>query len=387
MNPPTIVSSSHINAPRSSSDHSRFEKETTSAFESINSSPKASFNQSMCAPASCAAISPTLHPVAPNSLLQHLRTDISFNDIKDPFSRSSGFSRSLNPDLFIIDSAITIDDTPDGIFSFNPNSSTTNSNTIEMSFPAHLFEPTPIGPSVRVSSPVHSSDEGRLDPMDSQTPALYTSRGVGESTCSATPMNENNKRELHLSDPNADESPKKKRSKRNSPSDKAPLYRPYQEMQWTEQFQELLNFKAQNGHCLVQHTSHCASSLSRWVKRQRYQYKLKQENKVSTLSDERVTQLEEAGFVWDSHAVVWEERLVELEQYKKERGDCNVPSQYPENPKLAIWVKCQRRQYRKFCHGEGSSMTSERFGKLDKMGFTWQLRGLKKKDSLGFNFM
>ncbi|KAL3937414.1 MAG: hypothetical protein SGBAC_007484 [Bacillariaceae sp.] len=174
--------------------------------------------------------------------------------------------------------------------------------------------------------------------------------------------------------------PPKKRSKRN-PEDSitatSPSYRPYQERQWLIQFEELLKFKALHGHCRIPNACQNNSSLSRWVKRQRYQYKLKQEKKISTLSDERVKQLEEVGFVWDYHAEMWEERRAELEEFKGEFGDCNVPSHYPKNRKLSAWVKCQRRQYKRFIDGDSSSMTGDRFGALERMGFTWKVRGSK----------
>ena len=49
--------------------------------------------------------------------------------------------------------------------------------------------------------------------------------------------------------------------------------------------------------------------------------------------------LEQLGFVWDSHASGWEERLKELKDFKDMHGHCRVPKTYAENPQLAIWVK------------------------------------------------
>ncbi|CAJ1954453.1 unnamed protein product [Cylindrotheca closterium] len=403
------------NESRSDFDHSRHDKYSTTAVENSKSSQNGpSLNQPMCASGDSGENASSSHPFPGFSLLQYMSEDITAPGIKDPFRGRSSVDTSqhlLNHELFMLESAIAITSpsTPDG----NCSTDLFNviSNTLDTPFPAHAFEPTPIGPFVRISSPVQSSDETRFEvigsaipalisdcsldgsqghreiSVSSPTPSLPTSHGsLEESTRSGSSMTDY-KRNFHFMDANVNESPKK-RSKRNPSKDKAPLYRPYQEVQWAEKFQELLNFKAQNGHCLVQHTSQggqeCDSGLSRWVKRQRYQYKLKQEKKPSALSDERVQQLEEVGFVWYSHAVIWEERRLELEQYRLQHGHCNVPSQYPEKPKLASWVKCQRRQYQRFCKGARSSMTAERFGKLDKMGFTWQVRGKKNSDSLEF---
>ena len=75
------------------------------------------------------------------------------------------------------------------------------------------------------------------------------------------------------------------------------------------------------------------------VKRQRYQHRAKQENRHSTLTAERQEMLEQLGFVWDSHALGWEERWQELREFKEKYGHCRVPKTYAANPQLAIWVK------------------------------------------------
>ena len=52
----------------------------------------------------------------------------------------------------------------------------------------------------------------------------------------------------------------------------------------------------------------------------------------------------------------------------------NVPSTFPENPQLATWVKCQRRQYKLLRDGKTSNMTMERIVQLEKIGFVWEVR-------------
>jgi hypothetical protein len=111
-----------------------------------------------------------------------------------------------------------------------------------------------------------------------------------------------------------------------------------------------------------------------WVKRQRYQYKLKNEGKHSTMSDDRIAALEMLGYVWNSHDAVWEERWKELWEYKEANNNCNVPSNYPENPQLAIWIKRQRRQYKFYCNGDSSTMTPHRIQKLEELEFAWNGR-------------
>lgn len=116
-------------------------------------------------------------------------------------------------------------------------------------------------------------------------------------------------------------------------------FREYQAEIWSEKFEDLCEFRRHHGHCHVPHTYMENAALAQWVKRQRYQYKLKSEGKRSTLSDERVRLLNKIGFIWNSHDVVWEERLFELSMYKRNHGNCIVPSNYERNPQLAVWVK------------------------------------------------
>lgn len=155
-------------------------------------------------------------------------------------------------------------------------------------------------------------------------------------------------------------------------------FRPYQAGRWTEKFAELCDYRKEMGHCLVPHTYKENLPLARWVKRQRYQYKLMMEGKCSTMTEERVKALEEIGFVWDSQGAAWEERLGELEEFRRTFMHCNVPSNYAQNRPLATWVKCQRRQYKLFAEGKQSNMTPKRIAQLENMGFEWELRSYKK---------
>merc|ERR1712154_706761 len=151
-------------------------------------------------------------------------------------------------------------------------------------------------------------------------------------------------------------------------------FRPYQEEKWKERYEDLLSFRKDKGNCLVPHTYPTNPTLARWVKRQRYQYKLFQQKLPSSMTQERIDMLDGVGFVWHSHEVVWHERLCELKDFKAKTGDCLVPSNYLPNPKLATWVKCQRRQYKLHLRGSPSNITVERIKILEDIGFEWELR-------------
>lgn len=151
----------------------------------------------------------------------------------------------------------------------------------------------------------------------------------------------------------------------------------YQEESWDVKYQEFLDFKAHYGHTAVPHYYIPNLKLSRWVKRQRYQYKLRLLKQPSTMTDQRITLLNEAGFIWDSHANVWMERYRELRNYVEKHGHTSVVQKTKSKKKhncLAAWVKHQRRQYKLLHLGAPSHMTPERMDLLDKIGFKWFIR-------------
>jgi hypothetical protein len=149
---------------------------------------------------------------------------------------------------------------------------------------------------------------------------------------------------------------------------------------WQERFQDLSKFRQDYGHCCVPSHWPLNPPLAQWVKRQRCQYKLKKEGQHSTMTEDRNKALEQLNFVWDPYSAFWEERLKELRAFQDMHGHCNVPSTYPENPQLAVWVKCQRRHFK--LYGEGakrSNMTLARIAKLARVGFLFKPRDNKRK--------
>jgi glutaredoxin len=155
-------------------------------------------------------------------------------------------------------------------------------------------------------------------------------------------------------------------------------FRPFRADPWDLKFDELIDFKKEHGHFNVPRTFPENPVLAGWVKRQRYQYRLKNERKASAMTDRRVKTLERAGFVWDLQSMAWEERLKDLQEYLKEHGDCNVPTLYIRNKKLGTCVQCQRRQYKLFRDDMTPTLNMDRINRLNRMGFTWEVRGARK---------
>eukprot|EP00985_Skeletonema_marinoi_P012441 scaffold6003_cov126-Skeletonema_marinoi.AAC.1 len=141
---------------------------------------------------------------------------------------------------------------------------------------------------------------------------------------------------------------------------------------------ELKAFKEEHGHTNVPSVYPTNPQLGNWVKEQRTQYRLKKEGKQSSMTNERIRELEAIGFVWVLQAkgpqVKWEERFAELKAFEKEHGHTNVPSVYPTNPQLGNWVTEQRTHYRLKKEGKQSSMKNERIRELEAIGFVWVLQ-------------
>lgn len=92
------------------------------------------------------------------------------------------------------------------------------------------------------------------------------------------------------------------------------------------------------------------------------------------LNEERVSQLEQEGFVWDAHALVWDQNYQKLVKYKNEFGDCDVPKSAKELESLWIWVITQRQLYAKrYNKKQKNSMTDERIEALEAIGFKWSI--------------
>ena len=150
---------------------------------------------------------------------------------------------------------------------------------------------------------------------------------------------------------------------------------------WHRHYNELLEFKAINGHCNVPARYVPNNRLGIWVTSQRQQYKnlnlLKSGNvqkRPIPLTEDKIKLLEEAGFEWTLRTpeVTWKKRLEELQQFKLTYGtDCVVPSKYKENPRLALFVKTQRYQRSLFDQGKHSTLNQKKIAELDALGFCW----------------
>ena len=156
------------------------------------------------------------------------------------------------------------------------------------------------------------------------------------------------------------------------------------EASWNQRIRELKEYRKEFGDCLVPRNYKENKALGRWVNTQRDQYQLKQQGKHSQITDDRIEELEKIGFVWKVKADnqdVWNQRIRELKEYRKEFGDCLVPYTYKDNKALGIWVSTQRQQYKLKQQGKYSKITDDRIDELEKIGFVWKVKADNCKKS------
>jgi hypothetical protein len=110
------------------------------------------------------------------------------------------------------------------------------------------------------------------------------------------------------------------------------------------------------------------------------------------LTDARISELDNLGFVWRLRAKkkevlagdeLWKKRGQELKAYRGTNGHCRVPAQYEPNKALGNWVNKVRTKYTWRGQGKKSSLTDTRISELDSLGIDWRLRTKKKEGLAG----
>lgn len=129
---------------------------------------------------------------------------------------------------------------------------------------------------------------------------------------------------------------------------------------WDERFGELVAFKERNGDCRVPVKN--AGKLGTWVDEQRTQFAR------GNLSPKRKARLDSIGFEWNPFESAWDDMFRQLQEYWRREGNCDVPNNYPANPKLSTWVGKQRVSRAK------GTLSRERITQLDAIGFNWDPR-------------
>jgi Helicase associated domain len=128
---------------------------------------------------------------------------------------------------------------------------------------------------------------------------------------------------------------------------------------WEQRFQELMTFKAREGHCHVSSAYPENPPLGIWLNNQRSQ------QKKGRLSHDYLDRLTALGVDWTPNEGAWERRFRELELFKAREGHGNIPQDYPENPQLGSWLSNQRQFKRR------GTLSQDRINRLEGLGVVW----------------
>jgi len=138
---------------------------------------------------------------------------------------------------------------------------------------------------------------------------------------------------------------------------------------WDANYQKLVSFHKVHKHTNVPRKNEYRM-LSKWVSRQR---------KATTLSQDQMDRLKRIGFSWENKQErddkAWKERLLRLDKYKRQHGDCLVPQQYEEDLELGTWVANQRRLYNQ------GKLREDRSKELHELGFVWLTKSARAEQS------
>ncbi len=141
---------------------------------------------------------------------------------------------------------------------------------------------------------------------------------------------------------------------------------------WEERYAEMVAFKNAHGHCEIPVVFPENPRLGRLVNT------LRTQKANGTMSAERVDELEQIGFAWNSGrrsmvevggevvSEVWNARYEELLAYKQLHGNCDVPAEFAANRPLANWVSSQRQAKKR------AGLLEAREKLLESIGFNWR---------------
>jgi len=134
-----------------------------------------------------------------------------------------------------------------------------------------------------------------------------------------------------------------------------------EEDRWHIMYQRLKAYYAVHGNANVPSGYEKDSQLATWVGNQR------QRRKSGKITTEEVNLLDTLGFCWSMRERgKWESSLAAVAAFHAVHGHCDIPLNFPENPKLGRFVNSMRTQRN---HG---LLSAERIASLDALGFVWK---------------
>lgn len=156
---------------------------------------------------------------------------------------------------------------------------------------------------------------------------------------------------------------------------------------WQKHFLAVKAFKKRMGHCNVPRNWVEDVTLANWVHSQRGQYRNLKEGRASTLTPERVSELEHIGFEFKirktSIGVSWETRYDQMKRFYKKEGHCLLSKSECKNDEdiaLVEWAYRQKNEYRKMLKNQSCVMNEERKKLLDEIEFVWDNKNEEDED-------
>jgi hypothetical protein len=152
---------------------------------------------------------------------------------------------------------------------------------------------------------------------------------------------------------------------------------------WKKRVEQLIEYRATNGHCRVPVHYKPNEALGTWVSKVRTKYKLHCQGKTTSFTDAHISELDSLGFVWRlrlhknedlTNNELWKKRIQELIEYFDTNGHCRVPFLDEPNKTLGNWVNRVRTQYTYRGQGKKTLLTDAHISELDDLGFVWRLR-------------
>ena len=139
---------------------------------------------------------------------------------------------------------------------------------------------------------------------------------------------------------------------------------------WHQQYEKLLEFQRQNGHCRVPHNYEQDATLGRWVRAQRTRHTNK------TTRSDRKELLDDIGFVWKADRCAahvpgedkkWHQQYEKLLEFQRQNGHCIVRQGYKQDASLGRWVSKQRVLL------ANNTLREDRKDLLNDLGFVWKV--------------
>jgi ankyrin repeat protein len=129
---------------------------------------------------------------------------------------------------------------------------------------------------------------------------------------------------------------------------------------WFEMYSRLKDYHAKHATANVPNQWAEDPKLAAWVSSQR------QKHKKGEVIPEQIKLLEELGFSWSlRERGTWEDRMIELVEFKKQHGHFDVPTTYMPAPKLRQFIASTRYQHRT------GSLDNDRIKRLAEIGYTF----------------